>query len=525
MPWKLKIYNSTRTVLKKTITNATPGVSNLIHQSGFKWQTRNKDCIQMQLTVKNSALGLQAHDVLQLLVDGKPEFFGVALEVPSPRSQNFEQVTILGGKELLKKRVTGTQVFQNASVYSIALSLLQDHIHPAIQLDESLIGTPGENAVLGTYYEPNKALWDVLEGLEKTLPVQRYKTGVDAQGRVFFHAPEDPETEIPYTTQPFKFLPIAGQDTVSKAILQIATSAGGTQQPDVLLPRESPTLPYRGEPYLPAPISVTAESPLHNQYGMERTFTVPEGKAVIKPFIPAFQDTSGVSNPSGAFDGNPETFTTITPPAGSLHHVTAQSTETDHAVGFRLVYDMNWSPSAASNVSVEVFVTSWATESYLYAQVNLPKTVGRTEVYVVVPPDVRTATAGPTFLVVRVGTTDAGLPANTLKIYSLELLQVDMDLAQALAESFLTVPASLPTEITLQGTQSVGDTITITGAPGGDASGRTEMVEKTLSGKEQTTIVRLGSRGASSEAREIRLTAENAARKASEDALRFINRR
>lgn len=519
MTWKLKIYPPNGTGAPREFTQAgESGVRN-----GFAWQlTPYGDNVQLRFAGKNAHLQVGPRDVIRLEVDNQPAFFGVVTRPPNPRSKNGEEFTVVGGREVLRRAQMDGKEYVNAGIYSIVRDIAGRLLAGrAVTYDATLVGNgTGTDAgpLLSRYYAPTSSLLDVMDGLAKAAGDVPW--GVDAQGRFFFARPAPAALTVAYDAHQLAWLPVDGDDAVTKAILRIASSPTSNVNPYTY--RSGNVFQVLG--YVPATITKEATGPTHATYLAEAAVTPPVGVAVTKPYQTAPTSSFQMTNPGNVVDGDPSTYASNT---GATAQWVMTST-TNRVIGLRIRYTL-----AEGHDGAYALLRNRAPYDggdFVYDDFHCPLQPATTmrEVTFIAPPSTITLARGIDTTVLVITTGGGALAADGFRLYEASMVVVDETAAASVAASFLREPALVPTQLTLQGIVAPSPSVTITNAPGGTVSGPTGLFEyryergSGLGGR--STLVRLGSTGQGAEARTIRLQTQRTAALAAEGVRAYLER-
>lgn len=479
MGWEVKIYNQNRSVLLRTLTPQTPGGLD----GDLEWQLQpNGDTVNLQLNGRNDTLGIPPRGVVTLAVDGDPQFWGIAPDVPSLESPDAEAVIVAGGSEALRVTLMDGAVYRSQGVYVIARDILSRLCPPALIYDPAQIGNgSGTDAgpTLDTFYSPTAPLTDVLKALAASAQTT---WGVDVRGRVFLGRPNLPGLAVAYTGQPWKRLPTQGRETVTRAVLRLVSAPS---LPD----GASATWTYG----VPATVVTVATHPDHASYQASRAYEPPEGVGLIVPAVPAGAAPRSDYPATAVMDDDPSTSVTVD--LTNVQRLLIVQAAAARIVGVEFEYTQpnvqdaptdafGWSMSMG-NVGFDAF-----------ARGKLPASNSRRTVRIILPPE--PGMTGPWNAEFVIGAQLGVVPNSTaiLVIYRVRFLVVDEAAASRVAETFLQVPFASPAELTLPGLTAPAPTVTVTGSPDGTVSGPAGLFVYQISAADgRQTLVRLGTTG------------------------------
>ncbi|WP_019008988.1 hypothetical protein [Deinococcus aquatilis] len=489
LTWNLNIWPPNKSGPPKQLTHLAPGGL----EGGFRWQLANNgNTVQLEFTGRNDQMTLPPRAVISLEVDGNPAYYGIVPDPPSGDSPDAEGVQVAGGEEALRLTLMDGKVYRDMGVYQIARDILSRLCPPSLTYLPSLIGDGSGTDIgpsLGTYYAPTSTLQEVLVSLAKSAG----KTwGVDAQGRVFLGIPQTAALNVAYAGQPWRRLQVQGRETVTQAVLRVATSQAveGVSDPYV-------TYSPAG---VPKTITAIATDANHSLYRAQKAFEPPEGVGLLLAQLPALGTPAGGNyvDPAGAMDTDPGTWSEITLGPSQLGVEVASAV--GRPVGVELLYSL---PEVADMPDTFRLLVQTGTGAILLA--SLPTTSDVRTARVILPPDANT---GDTWTAKVLAGANAAFSVGTpgvLRVYMVRFLFVDEARANTVAASFLQTPFASPTEITLNYLAPPTETVSITGSPDGTVTGPTGLFEyEHTPANVRTTKVRLGSTGSNELVRALR---------------------
>lgn len=463
---------------------------------GFKWQrTGNGGCQQMEWNGVNTRMHVAPRSVVQLAVNGVPQFWGIVPDPPSGENPDVAQVLALGGKEALRLVLLDGRVYRGMGIYAIVRDILTRLCPPSLVYQASAVGA-GDGPVLDLYYAPTSDLVTVLDALAKSAGVEWW---VSAEGIVNFQAPSTAVVDVTLPVQTTRTLQVQGRETCSRAaprIISAASEGAGASTYDAVQDRR--------QAYLPATLTSVATAAEHSLYRAERSVEAQTGVSLFQDSRAGALSGRDFADLAHATDGNPDTAAV----GGSVPQLDL-SESGKRVVGLRLRYtfappdgvegrvhlahegaeigdDLFWPLATSSEVRETVFlgppsadtVGSW--------------TGSRAEVYTIGDTPVTPNPDDPS----APGTSQ---PAG-LSVYDLALLVVNEPVAQHTAESFLRVPSPDPAEVTLGNLLAPVPQVRV-----GGKAGPVSLWEYEHSAEAPTTTrIRLGSDGQSGTARAIK---------------------
>ena len=503
MSWELKVWTPNKATLKAAYTDASPG--GIVE--GFRWSVRGDgNCEQMRFSAKPSAVDIGPRDIVQLLVDGQPAFYGyIETSWPSSDGRAREYVAV-GAAELLQQRLMDAKTYPQQDVGAIVRDIASRLLHPAITYDSARV--PDTGGVLGLGPSVLVPLSRVFDDLARSVSAT---WGVDASGVFYFGAPSTSQT-VGYEEHGLRWLPVEGEEVVTKVALWMAlpTTPADAKTWErfsgvgVGYEERDPPNRYYVHYY---------EDALHATYGAEKAFVYQSEQA---PWTPrgASGASGTVSNPGNAADGDDSTYAggpgdlTVSPGAGSQRYAPRAT----------FIYE---STEAGGTATLSHTCTNVGAITGEFLQVDLPNTGGtKRQIELVLP------VLGPSGFCESAGTKleFAGIPASG-KVYEVEFYEYDTARLDEYAKSLIRLPHQSPAEVEWDGYQPPARYLTVTGAPGGDLTGEVETWEYELTPRRLVSRARMGSRGADEAARAIRILADRRRQEAEGTALALTRRR
>lgn len=492
MAWELEFWNPTRTTLLRALRSDT----SIEVDEGFTWQLDpNGNCRQWKTKIRNDQLDVPPRAVVVFRVDGKPRFFGVAVDPPSVNSPDSEDLVALGGRELLRVALLDGRVY-SGGVFAMVRDILARLCPGALTYSATLIGNgTGTDAgpSLDTFYKPHASLADALDELAKSAQVD---WGVDVQGRVFFGRPAAQPLTVPFDSQEWRRLRVQGRETVTRARMPVLTAPANL----------TPTTNYvnaKSLPYRPKAVTVTAEHAQHNTYRAEAQVALPEGVSLWRRALPASMTGQGFGSFAAATDGDPATSTNSAGAGWSARFWRNRSTAY-FIPGFTLTYELTAPDNLGARYMFRVeSALNGVNRNMVSAEAQLEPTLGEPVTLTgFLPPDARHGDWQSTTL--ELTPTNALNAQIHLKIYDVAFFDLDPLLGEGIAGTFLHVPFHAPAEITLGELRDPSPTVTVLGSPQGDVTGPAALFDYAhLPGRPLTTIVKIGAGGQSETAREV----------------------
>lgn len=502
MSWELNVWNASRDTLLNTLTKAPPsGVSD-----GFRWKRRGDGhCEQLEWAGVNARMGIAPRSVVQLKVDGVPQFWGIVPDPPAAAALDAEQLLALGGHEALRVTLLDGAVYRAQGIHAIVRDLLARLCPPALVYDPAAIA-PGDGPVLDLYYAPTSDLGAALDTLAKSASAVWW---VDPEGKVNFRPASTDVLEVTLAPQASRTLQVQGRETVTHAVLRVLSAASEGASASTYVEAVS-----ERRVYLPATLTSVATSAGHGLYHAEKAFEAPAGVSLFTDSRVGEVSGRDFDDLVNATDGDPESAATsngelpsislreagkrvaglrvrytFTPPddVSAIVHLGHAGQVVDNAGD---ADDLYWQLPASSAVREMVFVGPPSADI-------LPQwTQSVAEVYTVGQPPQEDLDGNP-----DTPTTTAPVK---LVIYDLALLVINETLAQSTAEGFLHTPAPNPAEVTL------GSLITpVPQVSVGGMAGLTALWEyEHSSTAPRTTRIRIGSDGQAGTARAIKLAVQ-----------------
>jgi len=541
--WDLYIYDQAATNLLAQYSNASPGPI----VDGFTWRIGpGGDNLQLVFNAVPSQMPWPIDMcVVQLRIDGSPVFFGVINQF-WPRDESDErEYVVVGISELYKRRFAISPRFDSVAVENIVNSLVSNYGHPL-----SSIGTIEATGQVGSLGSAGPVdLYTLLSDLAKQVG---FVWGVDSSGAFFFKRPTT-EITADYHWQGLAYLPANASEMVTKGVVFGGEhKAGGKVEvwaeyndgpawATLMGTWEGPTLSKR--------LYSTYEAPEHAVYGLEKAAVspilktteypsrtdpkAPSGQSIIKLLGGASQTFSGpfICSLSGGVektidensDGTPNLSTgwkaIVGEPAAVYTWLGATWTLNlpDWAV---------WGYDEFGGVALKVYVES---NKDLGADIKITAYVGyedpddpgvyRENAFVL---DSSTLTSGFWIKFLRLpATAQIRLVFEPVtSVYTPPACSSSSDYiiiksvmgwgamipdAEQAAKSLISIPYQEPTEVQwINQIVDPADLVKLT-TGGGTATAEVAEIEYTLTPSETKTVMKLGDRGISDDARVLRI--------------------
>ncbi len=534
MSWELRVWTPNKATLKATYTSASPG--GIVE--GFRWSVRGDgSCEQMRFSAKPSAVDIQARDIVQLLVDGQPAFYGYIETSWPAQDGRAREYAAVGAAELMRVRYTDARSW-DANTYTDVADIVRDALsrwlHPGIAgTDVRDTGGTVDASTPGPI-----PLHNLLTDLAKAV---KTSWGVDATGTLFFNRPGG-SAAAGYAQKGLRWLPVEGEEVVTQVI-----AWGGFRDTGAVVTVETPSSKGTIETsqgktglYL-----VAYTAPEHSTYGAAKAFSfaVESAEYGVDGSVAAkvHRDLGGISvvgagvaycgrasgSESNLVDGDSQTSLRLKiGDTGSIGTgwveavIRFQLPEGFWPTAWEL--DFAFSVNPATDAALSAFVRGQADKGgglYVPRDVSINAQSGTIKVY-----------GGPLSSIegiyVRVdpATYTCGSPVY-LDLKELRLWGLWMPAYKEAAKSLIRLPSQSPAEVTWDGYQPPARYLTVTGAPGGDLTGEVEVWEYELTPRRLVSRARLGSRGADEAARAIRILADRRRQEAEGTALALTRRR
>ena len=387
-------------------------------------------------------------------------------------------------------------------------SIVQDVIsrlkHPAITYDPARVPTSGATISLtnGLAIPLAKIFDDLAASLKGSVT-----WGVDATGTFFFEPPSG-STSVGYEDKGLEWLPVEGDDVVTKVILVDNIPKTEVRYGDY---EYKPMFPFNALDV----VTFEYEAPEHAIYGAEKAF-VYRGE-MLRLNTDADRIAYAYNNldaPLNALDCDDATYASAT----AFGDVSLEADLSTVAYGVLALVEIR---DASVYPWISLSVTHLGANNVLLAMygysTDLITQSGKYPLLMYFPIPPGTVTSKIKVYVYYANAADA------VRVYRLCGL-VPVDLTDT-AKSLIRLPFQTPTEIRFDRFQAPAATLTVTGAPGGDISGSVEEWEYRWSSRRQESVARLGSRGTDPAARAIRILADQRRADAEVTALNLTRRK
>jgi len=503
LSWELRVWTPNKATLKATYTNTSPGGI----AEGFRWSVRGDgNCEQMRFSAAPAKVNVSARDIVQLLVDGQPAFYGyVETSWPAGDGRLLEYVAV-GADRLLQQRLMDSRTYTEQDVGAIVRDIASRLLHPAITYDPARVPDTGGILELGSsvLVQLNKVFDDLARS------VGGIAWGVDSTGTFFFTHPSS-SASVGYEDRGLNWLPVEGEEIVTRIALLMAippvpatadtwesVSAVGAGYSERDLPNR-----YYIHYY---------EDPLHSVYGAEKAFVY--SGSIVTWASRGGTASGSMTNAANATDGDNTTYAagpgnlTASPELGAQRY----------SPRVTMIYE---STQPGGTATLRHYCTNVSEIVGTNLRIDLPDTGGRKRLIELVLP-----VLGPLGFCEAAGTrlTLDNVP-DTGKVYEVEFYEYDIARLDDYARSLIRLPSQTPAEVEWQGYQPPARYLTVTDAPGGDLTGEVEIWEYEWTPRRMRSVARMGSRGADPTARAIRILADRRREEAESTALALTRRR
>jgi len=534
LSWELRVWTPNKATLKATYTNVAPGGIT----GGFRWSVRGDgNCEQMRFSAVPAKVDIAARDIVQLLVDGQPAFYGyIETSWPANDGRAREYVAV-GAASLMHVRYTDGRKWDSGiypDIADIVRDALNRWLHPGIagtdvrdtrsKVDAS---TPGPIPVA-------KLLDNLADAAHTTW-------GVDASGTLYFNRPGQ-TVAAGYEERGLRWLPVEGEGVVTQII-----AWGGYRDTGATVHIETPSNTRSIETsqgktglYL-----VAYTAPEHAIYGTSKAFSfaVESAEYGVDNSVAAkvHRELGGITvsgygvaycgRVSGAeadlVDGNAGTYLRLK--IGDTGGIGTGWPEA--VIRFQLPkgfwptaweLDFSFSSNPATDSSLSAFVRVEADQGgglYIPRDVAINAQSGTIRAYGGPLADIEGI-----HVQVNPGTYTCNNPVY-LDLKELRLWGLWMPAYAEVGRSLIRLPSQTPAEVEWQGYQPPARYLTVTGAPGGDLTGEVEIWEYEWTSRRMRSVARMGSRGADPTARAIRILADRRREEAEGTALALTRRR
>jgi len=269
--WELKILAPNGGATIATYDNGSPG--GIV--DGFTWSVKGNGAgVQMRFSaIPKHTPGLEARNIVQLIVDGKAVFWGPLLSTWPADDSQMREYRAAGGDELLAYRYALSPDYDDQPVSEIVSDLLDTYNHPALGVGE--IADVGQSASVSSPGPVDLAT--IIGDLAKQAAVL---WGVDATGNVVF-GPSSGEVTADYHIHGLNWLPVEGDEIVTRGIVYGGAKTAGGQVsvwvgadwgafPPWLIPMGNFDLGANTKSLL-----AFYTAPEHGQYGLEKAAVAP----------------------------------------------------------------------------------------------------------------------------------------------------------------------------------------------------------------------------------------------------------
>jgi len=480
MSWELRVWDpnqpSTDTP-RVTYTNAAPG--GIVQ--GFRWSVRGDGApLQMRFSAVPAGVDIGPRDIVQLIVDGTPAFWGPVTRSWPSDEQDVREYIALGGVELLRYRShIDPASYSEQDVAAIARGVVSAYTHPAVIYDASLMPDLGDTISMPVVYR--QEVGQILDALARTVSVKGVTWGVDSQGYAYFGVPSG-SIEVGYREADLHWQPEVGDEVVTRVDLVLASSDQGG-------------VVNRSRGSAPMPVVVSAVDPSDGIYGAQRVYAAPPGLLTYGyGTSSSIRQSSSVANPTYAFDGDPSTYAYSSDPSSTylmLYGLWPPSAIQKHVIGARIAYKFS-SDNPDAKMHFEL-VWEQTHEPYdtRYAHATLPRTgssAREAHVLLLPPSDLDWGTVYGNFYAVGY------IKDDDWRLYEIDWLYVDYGRAAEYARSLLKPPTQRPASVHWDRYQAPKPRVTVTDAPGGDLTHNVAEWAYSWTPRRLDTIAKLGSR-------------------------------
>ncbi|MCA1800554.1 MAG: hypothetical protein LC687_05640 [Actinobacteria bacterium] len=446
-------------------------------RKGFKWSRKaHGDCMQLVFYANPSIVDFKMREVVQLVVDEQPQFFGMIIRHPGHQSKgaglndpdSMEEFIVYGMSYFFKETLMGTEFsgeggFLTNNVSGIANYAASTYLTDRIRHDSYYMPSRGE--VFSQFYMPYYPMNQVLDALAQAIPNVDY--GVNSEGFLYFMDMSDHQHILNYLSSSLyiEWVPIDAEEVVTSAILIVVT------EPSKAIESLKSVLGvyaavYSGgvwsrKPYIPKPEIIEYTDPVnHLPYRARISKLVGNLLRADADLLttPAAIYTGNLTNPSNVYDDDPDTYATLTSGATSSGYMDYQFNTTSgnlaearRIIGCRIIY----SSDNADNKIVVDFTRSNAsnflgTARQLY-NATLPDSgpvLGDKRIVDIIIPQSTVFTSTPiaTRLLMQITWNNPG----NVRVYEFVPIYLDTELGIEIAKSFIQLPAQTPATITVR---------------------------------------------------------------------------
>ena len=499
MSWDLRIWTPDRSTLKASYTPSSPG--GIV--DGFRWSVAgNGNSKQMRFYAVPRLVDIGPRDVVQLLINGQPAFYGYVETSWAPGDGKKREFVAVGAIELLRQRLMDLKTYAKQDVARIVRSIIYRLRHPAISYDIARVRDTGGVVNLGrSVLVP---LYNVISDLAKTAGGVEW--GVDSSG-VFFFNEAGRTTIIDYENHGLNWLPIEGEEVVSNVALLMAL----TVQPKDA--RAWSGYYGAGMPYTETPLGDNYyihyyRDPTYGDiYATEKAYVYSNA---LVPWAERGRSASGtVSNPGNAVDTDVNSYAegpgdlVVNSPNGTMRWGQRAAFVYQSTMRGGLA-QLVLSGSDLGNTNTKV------------VEIVLPYTGGERRLIELVMPST------PGGLENRSTYLSLSYVPDGARIYDARIYEFDSARLDKYAKNLVRLPFQSPAEVQWDDYRPPARYLTIVNAPGGTLTGATEVWEYELNSHRTRTVAKLGSFGADPAARAIRILADRRRDEAQTAAIELV---
>lgn len=182
MNWELRVYKPIGGphIADSLIASYTPSSPGGI-VGEMRWTRRpDGDCVQFEWEAVPSLVDIPPRAIVQLLIDGTPVWYGVAVRTWPKRETRVQRYTALGGRHLLRAKYFAKIWSSGGDTGTIAGEIIANYRHPSLQA--ASVSASGYSL---TYLSvPGVDVATVLDRLAQVTPGTTW--GVDASGTIYW---------------------------------------------------------------------------------------------------------------------------------------------------------------------------------------------------------------------------------------------------------------------------------------------------------------------------------------------------
>lgn len=271
--WTLNVWDPIKSAQKAQYTQAAPGGI----LDGFTAEVDGAGSgIQMRWYAIPSDVDIAPRDIVQLIVDGTPVFYGVVSQAWPSFDGARREYLARGGAELLRWRYPDPAAYSDKAEVIVS-TLLSQYIHPALT-----VGTVSNALVVDVRVPGGVPLSEILDQLAAATGS---RWGVNAAGEAFFYQPSG-QHSFDYILDELAGLPIEGD-----VITQVRVFGGYHNVADDLVLEDVQggwsTGTQAVTPGKHPLVDVAYTAPEHAQYGSEGAYAVGATAMLYDDTVPA----------------------------------------------------------------------------------------------------------------------------------------------------------------------------------------------------------------------------------------------